>query len=55
MTLRINTYDPATKTLTISPDTVKQRQMAAFFFWTSWVASTTRPPHRRDLHAELAA
>jgi len=74
-TLRINTYDPATKTLTISneraaafeqlatyygyifahgrtayaipqgalTDTIKQRQMAAFFFWTSWVASTNRP------------
>jgi len=24
-------------------DAAKQRQMAAFFFWTSWVASTTRP------------
>ncbi len=74
-TLRINTYDPTTQTLTISPeraaaftelsayyanvfsqgrkeyaiprgalvDAAKQRQMATFFFWTSWVASTTRP------------
>jgi nitric oxide reductase subunit B len=74
-TIRTNTYDPATKTLTISNDraaafeqlavhyadvfakgrkayaiprgalvdTTKQREMAAFFFWTSWVASTERP------------
>src|SRR5262245_18746853 len=72
---RTNTYDAATKTLTISTDraaafdelsayyadvfangrkefaiprgaltdTAKQREMAAFFFWTSWVSTTQRP------------
>jgi len=77
-TMRTNSYDPVTKTLTISADRAaafeqlatyygylfshgrkeyaipqgalvdgaKQRQMAAFFFWTSWVSATTRPGTR---------
>jgi len=73
--MRTNTYDSATRTLTIPEeratafrqltayyssmfgegrkefaiargtlvDVVKQRQMVAFFMWTSWVAATERP------------
>ena len=73
--MRTNTYDPETRTLTISPeraavfdqlaayyggifqngkpeyaipkgalmDTHKQRQMAAFFWWTAWATTTNRP------------
>jgi len=72
---RRNTYDPATRRLTVSPlraaavesltahyadvfargraeyaiprsallDRQKAREMGAFFFWTSWAASTERP------------
>ena len=35
-------------------DATKQRQMATFFWWTAWVASTNRPGAERQLHAELA-
>lgn len=74
-TLRTNTYDQATQTLTVDPararafranqehyatifrdghagyaipkgaqtDPDKLRQLAAFFFWTSWAASANRP------------
>ena len=73
--MRTNTYDPATKTITIDPiraeafqvnfehytdvfsngkteyaipkgavtDSERLRNLAAFFFWTSWAASTNRP------------
>lgn len=73
--MRTNTYDPATKTITLDPiraeafqvnfehytdvfsngkteyaipkgavtDSVRLRNLAAFFFWTSWSASTNRP------------
>jgi nitric oxide reductase subunit B len=73
--MRTNTFDPATRTLTVNPvrarafeanlrhyadvfgngnadyaipkgaqaDPEKLRQLAAFFFWTSWAASTNRP------------
>jgi nitric oxide reductase large subunit len=73
--MRTNTYDPTTHTVTIAPERVaafntlakyyadvfqngrpeyaiprgalsaseKQREMAAFFWWTSWAASTNRP------------
>ena len=73
--MRTNTYEPETRTLTISPeraavfdqlaayyggifqngkpeyaiprgallDTHKQRQMAAFFWWTAWATTTNRP------------
>ncbi|MCC6963812.1 MAG: nitric-oxide reductase large subunit [candidate division Zixibacteria bacterium] len=73
--IRTNSYNPATKTITVDPvrvrafesnladyadifangheqyaipkgavsDPVKLRQMASFFFWTSWAASTNRP------------
>ncbi len=73
--MRRNTYDPATRTITLDPvraaafdanaayyadvftrgrneyaiqrnalsDPVKLRQMASFFWWTSWAASTNRP------------
>ncbi|HVC93606.1 MAG TPA: nitric-oxide reductase large subunit [Pirellulales bacterium] len=73
--LRTNTYDPATKTVTLDPiraeafqadvelysdvftggkteyaipkgavtDTERLRNLSAFFFWTSWAASTNRP------------
>ena len=74
-TLRTNTYDPATGTVTIDPvrreawaansahysrmfseghdnyaiqegavtDPVQRQQLATFFWWTSWAASTDRP------------
>jgi nitric oxide reductase subunit B len=74
-TMRRNTYDPSTGTITITPeraaafdslaayygdvfgngrdqyaipkgalsDVNKQRQMASFFWWTAWAASTDRP------------
>src|SRR4029453_19143875 len=73
--LRTNTYDPATRTVTIGParaaayesnfdhyaevfsngktdyaipagavtDAKRLRQLAAFFSWTAWAASTNRP------------
>jgi nitric oxide reductase subunit B len=73
--MRTNTYDPATKTITLDPiraeafqvifehyadvftngrpeyaipkgavtDSERLRNMSAFFFWTSWAASTNRP------------
>jgi len=73
--MRTNTYDPATKTITIDPiradafksnlahysdvftngetdyaipagavtDANRLRKLSAFFFWTSWAASTNRP------------
>ena len=73
--MRTNTYDPATRTITVDPlraeafranldhytevfskgqvdyaipagavtDTNRLRQLAAFFFWTSWAAVTNRP------------
>jgi len=73
--LRTNTYEPATKTITLDPiraeafqanvehysdvfsngkteyaipkgavtDTDRLRNLSAFFFWTSWSASTNRP------------
>jgi len=73
--MRTNTYDPATRTITIDPvraeafhanqeyysnlftdgneagaipagtqsDPEKLRDLASFFFWTSWAASTNRP------------
>ncbi len=73
--MRTNTYDPATKTITLAPiraeafqvifehytdvfsngkteyaipkgavtDSVRLRNLSAFFFWTSWAASTNRP------------
>ncbi|MFT3775386.1 MAG: nitric-oxide reductase large subunit [Minicystis sp.] len=73
--MRTNTYDPDTRTITITPeraaafdalaahyadvfsagrneyaiprgaltDGTKQREMASFFWWTSWAASTNRP------------
>ena len=73
--MRTNTYDPATKAITVAPiradafqanfehytdvfsngraeyaipkgavsDTVRLRNLSAFFFWTSWAASTNRP------------
>jgi len=73
--MRTNTYDPANRTITISPlrgqafeanlahfsdvfkqgnvdyaippgavsDPEKLRELASFFFWTSWAASTNRP------------
>jgi nitric oxide reductase subunit B len=75
LSMRTNTYDPASQRITISPvraaafdalasyyadvfasgrneyaiprgaltDPVRQREMAAFFWWTSWAASTNRP------------
>ena len=75
--MRRNTYDPTTGTITISreraeaynqlaayygdvfsngrdryaipkgalADVAKQKQMAAFFWWTAWAASTDRPGH----------
>ena len=36
-------------------DPVKQREMATFFWWTAWAASTERPGQTRHLHPELAA
>ena len=73
--MRTNTYDPATKSITLDPvraeafqvnfehytdvfsngkteyaipkgavsDSARLRNLAAFFFWTSWAASTNRP------------
>ncbi|MGD9719899.1 MAG: nitric-oxide reductase large subunit [Pirellulales bacterium] len=73
--IRANTYDPATRTVTIDPlraeafdvnlahysdvfsngnpdfaipkgavtDSQRLRRLSAFFFWTSWAASTNRP------------
>lgn len=73
--MRTNTYDPTTRTITVSPlraqvfrdlehyyagifgngrseyaipkgaltDSTKQMQMAAFFWWTAWAATTQRP------------
>ena len=35
-------------------DATKQRQMATFFRWTAWVASTKPSRRERQLHAELA-
>ena len=36
-------------------DPTKQRQMAAFFWWTAWAASTEPSRPGRQLHAKLAA
>ena len=36
-------------------DLGRSRQMTAFFWWTSWAASTDRPGGRYYIHAELAA
>ena len=36
-------------------DPTKQREMATFFWWTAWAASTNRPGQDVTLHAELAA
>ena len=36
-------------------DPRRARQLAAFFFWTSWAASTNRPGDDRHLHQQLAA
>jgi nitric oxide reductase subunit B len=76
-TMRTNTYEPATRTITIDPARARafehsvarfsgvfikgepryaippgairsderMRDMAAFFFWTSWSAATSRPGH----------
>jgi nitric oxide reductase subunit B len=36
-------------------DTTKQTQMAAFFWWTAWAASTNRAGQRHHVHEQLAA
>ena len=36
-------------------DPDKLRQLSAFFFWTSWAASTNRPGDDHHLHEQLAA
>ncbi len=36
-------------------DATRARQLGAFFFWTSWAASTNRPGSTVTLHQQLAA
>ena len=33
----------------------KQKQLAAFFWWTAWACGTDRPGSDDDLHQQLAA